>query len=235
MSNYFNFSSDRIDIFLILLDGSSSMEDDESNVRKGLTLFKESFNGFYLANSIVVSVCSFDDDFYRGDFRPVREMETGYSTRGRTALNYAIVKASEFLNDYVREVVRQTGVTPKVTFVCFSDGHPCGDRMYPDDGREAIKKMNYSGVTTAFAAFGGEINAQYGKDMGFMATIDVTKREDLLNFLGVELSNSCKEQSQSLKALGANFFSQAVEKSQSQEYSQTTAQALEDNSWIDEI
>lgn len=235
MSNYFNFSSDKIDIFLLLLDSSGSMDDDVGNVRKGLQLFRESFNGFYLANSIVVSVCRFDDNFYPGDFRPVMEMDTSYSTDGRTALNYALVKTGEYLNEYVREVVRRTGVTPKVTLVCFSDGHPCGDRMYTSDGKDAIKKMNYAGVTTAFAAFGGEINAQYGKDMGFMATIDVTKREDLLNFLGVELSNSCKEQSQSLKALGANFFSQAVEKSQSQEYSQVTAQALEDNSWIDEI
>ena len=235
MANYYNFSSDKIDIFLLLLDSSGSMDDDVANVRKGLELFRESFNGFYLANSIVVSVCYFNDDFYAGDFRPVMEMDTRYSTDGRTALNYALVKAGEYLNICVRDVVRRTGVTPKVTLVCFSDGHPCGDRMYTSDGQEAIKKMNYSGVTTAFAAFGGEINAQYGKDMGFMATIDVTNREDLLNFLGVELSNSCKEQSQSLKALGANFFSQAVEKSQSQEYSQTTAQALEDNSWIDEI
>ncbi len=235
MSNYFNFSSDKIDIFMLLLDGSGSMDDDVQNVRKGLTMFQESFEGFYLANSIVVSVCYFNDEFYPGDFRPVKEMDTGYSTEGRTALNYSIVKASEVLNEYVREVVRRTGVTPKVTFVCFSDGQPCGDKMYPSDGKEAIKRMNYSGITTAFAAFGGDISAEYGKEMGFMATIDVTKREDLLNFLGVELSNSCKEQSQSLKALGANFFSQAVEKSQSQEYSQTTAQALEDNSWIDEI
>lgn len=235
MANFFDFSSDKINIFLLLLDASDSMRDDVGNVRKGLQLFKESFEGFFLANSIVVSVCYFNDDFYPGDFLPVKKMDTSYSTDGRTALNYAIVEAGDYLNKYVHEVVRRTRLTPKVTLVCFSDGHPCGDRKYRSDGQEAIKKMNYAGVTTGFAAFGGEINAQFGKDMGFMSTVDVTKREDLLNFLGVELSNSCKEQSQSLKALGANFFSQAVDKSQSQEYSQTTAQALEDNSWIDEI
>lgn len=235
MSNFYNFSSDKIDIYLLLLDGSSSMEDDEDNVCKGLRLFKESFDDFYLANSIVVSVCRFDDEFYPGDFRPVREMDTHYSTRGRTALNYSLVKSADLLTSYVREVARRTGLTPKVTFVCFSDGHPCGDRMYTEDGKAAIERMNCAKYTTAFAAFGGEINSQFGRDMGFVANVDVTQRSALLNFLGVELSNSCKEQSQSLKSLGSSFFSQAIEKSQSQEYSQTTAQALEDNSWIDEI
>lgn len=235
MSNFYNFSSDMIDIYLLLLDGSSSMEDDESNVCKGLRLFKESFDDFYLANSIVVSICRFDDDFYPGDFRPVREMDTHYSTKGRTALNYSICKSADLLSSYVREVVRRTGVTPTVTFVCFSDGRPCADRMSFEQGQAAIERMNMAKYTTAFAAFGGEISSQYGKDLGFVANVDVTQRSALLNFLGVELSNSCKEQSQSYKSLGENFFSQTAEKSQSQEYSQTTAQALEDNSWIDEI
>lgn len=235
MSNFFKFSSTKINIFLILLDSSSSMGSDRENVRKGLQLFKESFNGFYLANSIVVCICSFDDDFYPGDFLPVKEMDTSYSTGGCTALSYALVQSEKLLSKYVRDVVKETGVSnPKVTFVCMSDGQPCRDRMNTRDGIEAIRRMNYSGVTTAFAALGTEVNAEFGKDMGFTATVDVTDRNALLRFLGVELSNSCKEQSQSAKTLGANFFSQA-NKGMSQEYSQTAAQALEDNSWIDEI
>lgn len=211
------------------------MSDDVDNVRKGLKMFKESFEGFSLANSIMVSICRFESDFYPSSFRPVMEMDTRYYTNGGTALNYAIVKAEKILNEYVDEVVRRTGLTPKVTFVCLSDGEPCHDRMTSQDGKEAIERMNYAGITTAFAAFGTGINSKFGKKMGFMANIDVTNRETLLNFLGVELSNSCKEQSQSMKSLGASFFSQATEKSQSQEYSQTTAQVLEDDSWINDI
>lgn len=235
MANFYDFSSDKINIFLILLDSSNSMSGDSNNVSNGLKAFKESFNDFYLANSIAVSVCRFNRDFFYGEFRPVKEMDTRYATGGATALNYAIVTAQNYLFSYVHEVVERTGIIPKVTFVCFSDGEPYNDRMSSSCGKAAIEKMNYSRVTTAFAAFGGEISSQYGKDMGFMATVDVTKRSDLLNFLGVELSNSCKEQSQSLKTLGSSFFSRTVEKSESQGYSQTTAQALEDNSWINEI
>ncbi len=52
------------------------------------------------------------------------------------------------------------------------------------------------GVTTAFVAFGNAMKAQYGKNMGFVATVDV---DDIENFLGVELSSSCKEQSKETK------------------------------------
>lgn len=235
MSNFYNFSSSEIHIFLILLDASGSMEDDEANVRKGLEMFKESFNDFYLSNSIVVSICRFDNDFYPGYFRPVKEMDTRYSTDGGTALNYCLIEAKKYLNSYIREVVERTGVQPQVTFVCMSDGSPCGDKASDSSGKNAIEEMNFAKITTAFAALGTQINAQFGVNHGFMANIDVTDRTALLNFLGVDLSNSCKEQSQSSKSLGASFFSQTAETSQSQEYSQATAQALEDNSWIGDI
>lgn len=236
MANFFDITSDKADIFLLLVDSSGSMDSDEQNVRKGLQLFKESFNDFEFANSVIVSVCKFDDSFYPGDFRPVKEMDTRYwANNAWTALSYAIVKVEEFLSEYVQEFVERKGITPKVTFVCISDGRPSNDKLKLSKGKEAIRKLNYAGVTTAFAALGDSVDSSFGRDMGFMATIDVTNRNALLNFLGVELSNSCKEQSQSMKSLGANFFSQANEKSRSQEYSQTTAQALEDTSWIDEI
>ena len=235
MANFYDFSSDKINIFLFLLDASGSMRDDASNVRKGLKLFRKCFNDFYLANSIVVSVCMFNKDFYPGDFRPVKEMNTDYGTGGATALNYSISKSADKLSSYVREVVRRTGITPQVTFVCFSDGEPYCDIMSSEQGKAAIERMNYSQITTAFAAFGEKISSHYGKEMGFMANIDVTDRTALLDFLGKTLPNSCKEQSQSSKSLGGSFFSQTTKKGESQGYSQRTEEVLEDNSWIDEI
>lgn len=236
MANFFDVTSDKADIFLILVDSSGSMDCDEQNVRKGLRLFKESFNDFEFANSVIVSVCKFDDNFYPGEFRKVKEMNTEYyANNAWTALNYAIVEVEEFLSRYVQEFIERKGISPKVTFVCISDGRPEHDKLSTSEGKEAIRKLNYAGVTTAFAALGHNVDSSFGRDMGFIATIDVTDRNTLLNFLGVELSNSCKEQSQSMKSLGANFFSKANEKSKSQEYSQATAQALGDTSWIDEI
>lgn len=66
MANFYGFSSDKINIFLILLDSSNSMSGDSNNVSNGLKAFKESFNDFYLANSIAVSVCRFNGYFFYG-------------------------------------------------------------------------------------------------------------------------------------------------------------------------
>lgn len=235
MANFFDFSSDTINIFIILLDSSGSMEDDERNVKRGMKDFIVSFENFPEANSVAVSISRFNDDFYPGEFRLVKDLDIRYSTNGRTALFYSIVKASEYLNNYVREVTERKKCPPRVTFICFSDGEPCGDMMSESDARRAIEDLNYSGATTVFVAFGNAINSEFGKRLGFMSTTDVTSSEVLEEFLGEKLSESCKEQSRSLKALGENFFSQAVDGNKSEGYSQTTMQALEDDEWIGDI
>lgn len=235
MSNFMNFSSDRANVYLILLDESGSMENDTENVLTGFRMYKKSFENFPEANSIAVSVCKFANGFGPGEFRLVKDLNFSYRPNGGTALNYSIVKAKEYLQDYVREITESKGVIPRVTFILFSDGSPCGDPMSPSEGKKAIADMNYAGYTTVFVAFGEGIDSNFGKKMGFMSTVDVNDKETLPTFLGETLSQSCKEQSKSLKALGANFFSQAADKTQSEGYSQATTQALEDTSWIDEI
>lgn len=235
MANFYNFSSDKIDLFIIDLDSSGSMEHNTKDVQHGLQLYKKSFEGFPEANSIAVSISKFDDDFYPGEFKPISQLDTSYKTGGATVLYYSIVKGSEYLNEYIAEVTKKTGCIPRATFILFSDGQPCNDRARREDAQRAISNMNFAGITTVFVAFGEAINSDFGKKLGFQSTIDVTSRDTLVNFLGVELSKSCKEQSKSLKALGANFFSQAVGTGISEGYSHTTAQALEDDSWMNDI
>lgn len=237
--NYMDFSSDQINIFMILVDSSGSMNGDAGKVREGLKLYKKSFENFPEADSIAVSISKFDNTFYPSEFRKVEDLDTSYVTGGGTALYYSIVKGGEYLNKYVQEVTEKTGVIPRVTYIVKSDGEPCEDEYDTPSGhkkaRNMIENLNYAGVTTVFIAFGNAITSDFGKKLGFMSTIDVVNRETLVNFLGVELSKSCKEQSKSLKALGANFFSKAVGDTQSEGYSQTAKQALEDTSWIDDI
>jgi len=234
-----NFSSDQINIFLFLVDKSGSMRDDSTRVLEGLQLYKKSFENFPEADSIAVSISKFSDSFYPCPFLKIKDMDTSYDTDGSTALYYSIVKGGEYLNDYVERVTEATGVIPRVTFIVKSDGEPCSDPYDSPEGRAKAKKMienlNYAGVTTVFIAFGDAITSEFGKKLGFMSTIDVVDRNTLVNFLGVELSKSCKEQSKSLKALGTNFFSKAVQSSKSEAYSQTSADALNDTSWIDDI
>ena len=234
MSNFMDFSSDKVDVFLLVIDKSGSMEKDHKNVIKGLELYKKSFENFPDANSISVSVCKFDGSFYKEEFRKVKDINTSYCTGSATALFYSICKASDYLTEYIQKIITEKHIVPKATFILFSDGEPCYDRMNEKDGKAAIRALNAKGVTTVFVAFGEAIESEFGKRLGFQATIDVKNRNSLVNFLGVELSKSCKEQSKSMKGLGANFFSQA-NKSSSKGYSGKTQQALEDDSWIDDI
>lgn len=235
MSNFMGFSSDKMNVFMMLIDGSGSMEDDQENVRLGLKMYRKSFENFPEVNSIAVSICKFSDQLDVSEFKQIKDLNLSYRTYGYTALNYSIVNAAKYLNNYIQEIIKAKGVPPRATFIVFSDGIPCQDPMRESDSMKAIQGLNLAGVTTVFVAFGEGITSGFGKKMGFMSTINVTDRSKLVNFLGVELSRSCKEQSQSMKSLGADFFSHAADKTKSEGYSQTTTQALEDTSWIDEI
>lgn len=235
MANFFDFSSDKINIFFMLIDSSSSMKDDAENVRRGLRLYKKSFENFEESGSIAINISKFASDFYPGEFEPVEKFRTDYVADGATVLYYAIEKGANLLQSYIDEVTRKKGIVPRATFILFSDGEPCDDPGDYMSAKRSIEKLNYAGINTVFIAFKEAIQSSFGKEMGFNATIDVVDRSSLVNFLGVELSQSCKEQSKSLKSLGANFFSQIADGSASQEYSQTTGQVLEDDSWINDI
>jgi len=231
MDNYFDFSSDQVNVFMIVLDSSGSMSCNTKNVIKGLELYRKSFKNFSEAGSIVVSVSDFNNYIRLGEFNPVNCMSIDYSTYGGTALYYSIVKSGEFLQNYVKEITLRKKCIPRVTYILLSDGEPCGDHMSREQAESKIAEMNYAGYTTVYIAFGQGITSEFGKKLGFMATTDA---DNLVQFLGVELSQSFKEQSKSMKSLGANFFSQAANKSTSAGYSQTSAQALDDD-WMNDI
>lgn len=235
MANVYDFSSDKIDLYFLLIDSSGSMEDDEDNVKIGLKRCKNSFEKFPEANSIAISISQFSGSFYPSDFKRVRDLDTSYSACGATALYYSIVKGAEYFTKYIEEVTKKTGIIPGATFILFSDGEPCKDPMTEEEGKKAISRLNYAGVTTVFVAFGKAIYSDFGKELGFISTEDVNDREFLIDFLEKRLPNSMKKQSKNYKNLGANFFSKAINSDNSEGYSQTTAQALEDDSWMDAL
>jgi len=236
MKHYYGFTTDKINIFMMLLDTSGSMERDEDNMREGVRVYHESFENFSERNSIAVSVCKFDGNFKPGEFKPLNDFDSSYyCTNGDTALFYSIVEGGEILIDYINNIIEKKHITPRVTFIVFSDGQPYNDRARKADAEEMISKLNLMGVTTVFVAFKDEISSEFGSQLGFVATKDIRNREDLVDFMGRELSQSCKKQSRSAKSLGANFFSHAASKSRSAHYSQATAQVLEDDSWMDDL
>lgn len=233
----YNFSSDNVNIFKFNIDSSSSMEDDGKyrDVIAGLEMYKKSFMDFPESDSIAISLSKFASRYHPVPFENIREFTVDYRPDGATALHESIVKGGIFLIAYMTRVTRKNGVIPRATYIVFSDGHPCQDRMSSEDSKKIIQELKDAGVTTVFVAFGEAIGSSFGDDLGFDSTIEVKEQSELVNFLGVELSKSCKEQSQSMKALGANFFSQAVGNKNSEGYSLRTSAVVDDEDFMDDI
>lgn len=233
MANYFDFSSDVMDTYMFLIDSSGSMKEDTENVKKGLKGYKRNLKDLPEADSIAVSVSTFDTDLYLKEFTKVSNMDTSYRANGATVLYYAIVNGAKYFNKYIEDVIEKTGCVPKATFIVFSDGEPCNDKATMKQATEAIKHLNLQGITTVFVAFGKAINSNFGTKLGFKSTKDVTDKDFIVKFLSEELSKSCRDQSKSLKGLGANFFSQVGINSPN--YSKTTEEVLEDDSWMEDF
>ncbi len=235
MANFMDFTSSKIDIGMILLDESGSMEKNKKDVRRGVEGFQQSFEGFPNANSIVVNVSTFSTDFYPGEFRQLRDFNYSYRPYGWTALHYSIVKSSQLLKQYIKDVIEHTNIVPQATFVVVSDGEPAHDPCGPSESMKEIQSLNYAHVTTVFVACGKAIRSEFGRKLGFQSTKDIRDKKALTEFFAKELSQSFKTQSERMRPLGANFFSKAGDASQSSRYSKVTEQVLEDDSWIDDI
>lgn len=236
MNDIYEFSTDRINVFSLTIDCSGSMSGDKDAMGEGLRLFKKSFDNFSEASSMAVSVNKFTDTCHIGPFLGIDSFNTHYYADGGTALYDAIVKNANHLLKYIEELNEKNGADIRATFIVFTDGGSNSDKKYNhSNAREAIEKLNAAKVTTVFVAFGDSMHSSFGKDLGFIATIDITDRQRLSSFMGVELSKSCKEQSRSMKTLGTNFFSKAANSTKSEKYSQKTKQVLEDDNWLNDI
>lgn len=235
MKDVYDFSSDNVNVFLMVIDSSGSMLSSKDDVKKGIRDYKKSFENFEESGSIAVAISYFSSGYCGGDFRRIEEISEEYEIGGATALYYSINQGKRQLMNYMEEIERRMGVTPRGTFIFFSDGEPYRDMDSRKSAEISIREMNMAGITTAFVAFGKAITSNFGKELGFQSTIDVSDRKTLTKFMGVELSKSCKEQSRSMKALSGDFFSKVADGGISKGYSRTTAQVLDDDSWINEI
>lgn len=236
MNDIYEFSTDKVNVFSLVLDCSGSMGSEIDAMKDGLRMFKNSFNNFSEASSMSVSVNRFTGYVDSGAFQSIKDFDTHYYANGGTALYDAIVIQGERLLSYIKNVNERTGAQIKATFIVFSDGESNSDERYgKNSAKKVLAKLNAQKVTTVFVAFGGSMHSNFGKDLGFIATIDVVDRKKLASFMGVELSKSCKEQSKSMKSLGSNFFSKAANSTKSEKYSQKTKQVLEDEDWLNDI
>jgi len=205
----YDFTSDVINIFVMLYDYSGSMDRDEGAMRKANKAFYDDFSKFEEKGSIAVAKGAFASYFVMSTFDSIKYFDTSYSANGGTKLYYAITAAKEFTIAYYNELVKRLNVRPRVTFLVFTDGGDNESPEYYDKAKTAITELNSIDATTVLVAFREAINYGLGEKMGFVCTKDIRTVNELISCMGTELSKSCKEQSKSVYSLKSEFFSQA--------------------------
>lgn len=235
-NNVYKFGVDKINIYSLNLDTSSSMQSNCREMREGLERFGSSFEGFSESNSIAIAKNTFADSYNDAPFRMVREFDTSYSPYGNTAMYDAIIIGGSNLIEYMKEVTARNGCLPRGTYVIWSDGESNTGRYNgcESKAKKTVEEMNKFGITTAFVAFGSAIRGSLGTKLGFQSVIEVKDVSNLVEFMGETLSRSFKEQSRSVKSLGAEFFSKAAS-TKSKGYSQKADQILNSEDYFPNI
>lgn len=234
----YKFKVDKINLFSVNLDISSSMENHCKKMREGLGRFGASFDGFSESKSIAIAKNTFNDVYYDAPFRMVSEFDDSYSSYGNTAMYDAIIIGGSNLIEYMKEVTARNNCLPRGTYLIWTDGESNSGMYRGDNGKEKaerkVKEMNEFGITTVFVAFGHAIKSSAGKALGFQSVIDVKDVNALAEFIGETLPRSFKLQSKSVKSLGSEFFSKAAS-TKSKGYSQRADQILNNEDYFPNI
>lgn len=212
MDNHlYSFSSDVVNIFVMLYDRSGSMEDYCDAIRTANQAFYEEFSRFEEKGSVAICKAMFSTGVEISPFGPVKNFSTSYYANGGTHLYNAIVEVGEETIAYYSEIESRLNIRPRITFLVFSDG--LDNNRYKNEikaAQDMIAKLNSLDATTVFVAFGEAISAKDGELLGFSCIRDITSANELISCLGTELSQSCIEQSKSAFSLKSKFFSKAA-------------------------
>jgi len=212
MNNHlYSFSSDVVNIFVLLYDQSGSMSDYRSAILQANEAFYENFSRFEEKGSVAISKATFSEGVRMSPFGPVKDFSTDYHAQGGTWLYDAIVKVGEETLAYYNEVQSRLNIRPKITFLVFTDGADNNNiKSEIDAAKDMLVRLNSLDATTVFVAFGEAIDAKDGDFLGFSCVKDITSASELISCLGTELSRSCIEQSRSALSLKSKFLSKAA-------------------------
>ena len=212
MANHlYTFSSDVINIFVMLYDYSGSMSEYTSNIRSANKAFYEDFSRFEEKGTVAISKARFSSGVDMTAFGPVKDFSTEYFASGGTRLYHAIKEVGDETIAYYDEIISRLNVRPRITFLVFSDGRDNDNYSSEiEEAKDMIARLNSLNATTVFVAFGEAIEIKDGELLGFSCIRDITSAKELVSCLGTELSRSCIEQSKSAFALKSRFFSKAA-------------------------
>ena len=208
MADKRRFSSDIINLYIIVIDSSGSMDKHRSEVIAGLKEIKRRISATVEVNSIAICIVKFKNNVYIGDFKDVEDMDTdNYHPEGGTELYLAISKSADRFLDYHKIVEEENKCKVQSSFIVMTDGEDSSysSRKY-NDAIEWIEKMKKNGFTVALVPYGEAITSLKIRNMGFTDIMEVKGNEKMSEILGKRVSESIRRQSQCSTSLSGNFF-----------------------------
>ena len=211
----YNFTSDNINIFVMIYDESGSMSYDVASMIEANHAFVQDFMKFEEKGSIAVAKASFHGrTIEMSDFSEIKNFSTAYKADGGTNLYEALTEVGKKTIEYYHEIVKRLNTIPRITFLVFSDGVD-SDQSEREllAAKDIILQLNSLDATTVFVAFREARESGVPERLGFNCTKNIHNVSELISCMGGELSKSCKEQSQSAYSLKSAFFSKAAKES----------------------
>lgn len=202
--------SEVVNLIMVAVDQSGSMDEFEVDMRRSLKDFKDSIKGSREADTILVARSNFMcDDVETGGYKKIDEFDTDFTSRGRTPLFDAIVEGVDKLtNDkgtgYL-DYLKQQGMRVKAVFAVFSDGDDTSSMKDLSTARRRIDYLNRKEIVTACICFGDDA-VDVSKDLGFKNILNVGATASELRKAFDCLSKSVAENSQSVVNKVDDFF-----------------------------
>jgi uncharacterized protein YegL len=197
--------SELVNLIVVLIDQSGSMQPHISDMKKALTEFKDSLINSKEVDELLLA----RGDFYSntvdiGGYKKVDQFDINYTADGGTPMYDAICEAKKRLFDYMSYLKNQ-GMRVKAVFSVFSDGDDTSSYVCTADAKACVSELNSKEIVTAFVSFGGGAKTE-AQTLGFKNILDTSSNASELRRAFNCLSKSVISNSQSATQKVDDFF-----------------------------
>lgn len=202
--------SEVVNLIMVEIDQSGSMDSFSSDMKKSLGDFKDSIVSSREADTILVARANFMESTVDiSGYKKINEFDTDFEADGYTPLFDAIEKGVDKLtNDNqtgYMDYLKQQGMRVKAVFSVFSDGNDNNSNTSFDIAKDKIAYLNKKEIVTACICFGSEGQDQ-ARRLGFKNILSVGASASELRKAFDCLSKSVAENSKSVVNKVDDFF-----------------------------
>jgi len=193
-----------VNLMLLAIDVSGSMEQYEDVMREELEKFKRSIIDSKESEKILVARADFSDFLSIGGYKKIDEFDTNFKSYSSTRLYDAIEDGAEKLQEYMK-FLRDRGMRVKAVFAVFSDGHDNASKTDFSKAKRIIDELNKAEIVTAFISFGSDA-LDLSMKLGVKNNLEMGRTESELRKAFNQLSKSLISQSKSVVTKTDDFF-----------------------------